>query len=145
MTSCLVRAADQSLRMASDIMLRPPGEKDLLYILFERIIWSALLKSIFYNLRLLISLIAFYQESFIVLSVILYCLSLGILIPRNWVLLRGLSYQSCWSFSHSDDSTSLMCHYLDCFIGVTSSINFGRYWPVSMTWHYNAKVEYSMI
>ena len=34
----MVRAANQSLRIERDIMLRHPGEKKLFYILFERII-----------------------------------------------------------------------------------------------------------
>ena len=38
MTSHLVRAADQSFGMVCDIMLRPPGEKNIFNIFFERII-----------------------------------------------------------------------------------------------------------
>ena len=34
----MVQAANQSLRTERDIMLRHPGEKNLFYILFERII-----------------------------------------------------------------------------------------------------------
>ena len=34
----MVQAANQSLRIESDIMLRHPGEKNVFYILFERII-----------------------------------------------------------------------------------------------------------
>ena len=34
----MVQAANQSLRTERDIMLRHPGEKNVFYILFERII-----------------------------------------------------------------------------------------------------------
>ena len=34
----MVRAANQSLRIERDILLRHPGKKNLFYILFERII-----------------------------------------------------------------------------------------------------------
>ena len=48
----MVRAANPSLRIERDIMLRNPGEKNVFYILFERIIVNPNQQKIMYSIWL---------------------------------------------------------------------------------------------